>query len=98
MTLEEMGVWLHRCNRHVGVRPAEWVAAYDDLFCRRITHCACCGQETGSQSLTGIWDFLDQQRSVAYVLCGACQRQPTWQTTVRALLEERYALGRWRTS
>jgi hypothetical protein len=72
----------------------EWVAALDDLLTQRLSHCTLCGQETGARVSVGIQD-LPRQRCVAYSVCPmCCQRRPTWQADLVALLEARYRDGK----
>ena len=69
--------------------PRDWLVALDDLLTQRMRHCGLCGAMCGAQIYVGIWD-LTSRRSVAYILCLTCQRQPDWEATLRDRLAARY--------
>ena len=67
----------------------DWLAAWDDLLCLRLTHCTRCGQpcpDTGSVLV----ETFPQGLSVAIRLCLRCPRQPGAVVEAVARLRARY--------
>ena len=65
----------------------------DAIACMRWTRCTLCQGALGAFQFR-VWS--NEQVSVGVVLCPACQRRgAATEEEVQALMEERYAPGRW---
>jgi hypothetical protein len=67
----------------------DWLAAWDDLLCLRVTHCTRCGQPCPDHGTVLVENF-PQGLSVAVRLCLQCHRQPGGVADAVALLQRRY--------
>jgi len=70
-------------------RARDWLAAWDDLLCLRLTHCTRCGQpcpDTGSVAV----ETFPEGLTAAVRLCLRCHRQPGGMADAVAVLRARY--------